>query len=627
MPEYDIRLPDGRTVTVRAPDPAAAQAGVRDWWSKQQQAAPGYGSGNVASEAREMAGDAIRGPVILSTPPYPAGDGKTSPATPEQEREWRASGWIPASEDANTADVAAKVGQGFFANWGDEIAATAGALPNIISGGMVGRDRQTILRELRDRERALEEQHPGLATAAELAGAVGSGALTGGIGAGRAAPTIGRTALRSAAIAAPMGAADALGRMEGESDLATKLGTAAAGAGIAGLTGGAVGAAGQTLGRVIAPMASDLAQRLTARGVELTPAEVLGVPMLSRMEDKAAAVVPWIGGQIRDRAAEGVESLNRAAYREVLAPMMGRRVADRVMAGADTGHEAITRLTQVFNRQYRRVVPRLSARPDAALGQEIGRIMQDLPPEAQDRFARGVDKYVNNLVDGNGRITGERLQGAMESLRERAKEYGASLGDPSHRELGRAFGDLRTALLDSAERHSSPRAVASFRRVQAAYRRFRPVRQAAAAVTSPEGRFTPAQLHSAVRAADESAGKGATARGEAVLQDLSSPARAVMTPKAAGSPTAERMMFAGAGGLGGAAGTGAVSPAVLGLLALGIPPALLYSRRGARAFQRFATNPARGPVRAAISNATVRASPGIGMLTERMVEQDAEQRQ
>ena len=62
----------------------------------------------------------------------------------------------------------------------------------------------------------------------------------------------------------------------------------------------------------------------------------------------------------------------------------------------------------------------------------------------------------------------------------------------------------------------------------------------------------------------------------------------------------------------------------LSLLAMGIPPALLYSRRGARAFQRFATNPARGPVRAAISNATVRASPGIGMLTERMVGQDAE---
>ena len=616
MPEYDIRLPDGRTVTVRAPSPEAAQSGVRDWWSQQQRAEPGYASGNVASEAR--------GPVPPPASPYPTGDGKTRPRDAEQEREWRASGWLPAGEDANTADVAAKVGQGFFANWGDEIAATAGALPNIITGGRIGRDRQTILQELRDRERALEEQHPGLATAAELAGAVGSGALTGGIGAGRAAPTIGRTALRSAAIAAPIGAADALGRMEGESDIATKLGTAAAGAGIAGLTGGTVGALGQTLGRVIAPMASDLAQRLTARGVELTPAEVLGVPALSRLEDKAAAVVPFIGGQIRDRAAEGVTSLNRAAYREVLAPMMGRRAADRVM-GDRVGHEAITRLTDVFNRRYRSVVRRMSAAPDARLGQEIGRIMQDLPSDAQARFAEGVDRYVNNLVDGNGRIAGERLQGTMESLRTKAQEYGASLGDPSHRDLGRAFGDLRTALLDSAERHSAPRAVQSFRRVQAAYRRFRPVRQAAAAVTSPEGRFTPAQLHSAVRAADESAGKGATARGDAVLQDLSSPARAVMTPKAAGSPTAERLAFAGAGGLGGAAGAGAVEPVTaLSLLAMGIPPALLYSRRGARAFQRFATNPARGPVRAAISNATVRASPGIGMLTERMVGQDAE---
>lgn len=587
MPEYDIRLPDGRTVTVRAADPEAAQAGVRDWWAKQQPA-PEASAAQTEAEAMPSAMDAMQ-----------------------------------MAPDANVADVAAKVGQGFFLNWGDEIAATAGALPNIVSGGRWGRDRATILAELRERERKLEAEHPGLAAGAEVAGVLGSSLIGGGALAGRAAPTIAGTMGRAAATAAPRGAVDALGKMEGESTTGEKLTRAASGAGIAGLTAGAVGGLGQVAGRVIAPIASEAARHLTARGVHLTPAEVLGVPALTRMEDAAASTMPVIGSMIRQRAAEGVDSLNRAAYRDVLAPIYGPR-AERAMRGAETGHDAINRLNRIFSHRYRRVVPRMSAATDDPLHREITQIMGDLPRDAQGRFAEAVDRYVNNLVDqGTGRIPGDRLQGALEGLRERAKAYSTSISDPTHKDIGSALTRVRESLLASAERHSPPDAVAAYRRVQDAYRRFRPVRDAASRVSSNDGTFSPAILHNAVRAADSSTGKGAAARGEAALQGLSGPARATMTPKAAGSPTAERLAWAGLGGALTGVGTGAVDPYTAGgMLLLGLPPAVLYSRRGSRAFQRYATNPRRGPVRAAISNATIRSAPGIGMLAEREIDAD-----
>lgn len=62
------------------------------------------------------------------------------------------------------------------------------------------------------------------------------------------------------------------------------------------------------------------------------------------------------------------------------------------------------------------------------------------------------------------------------------------------------------------------------------------------------GIFTPAQLQSAVRAADKSAGKGASATGNALMQDFSQDAMSVLGKGYPDSGTAGRLGTAGAVG-------------------------------------------------------------------------------
>lgn len=606
MPIYTIELPDGRKLQTEAPSEAEAVKGAEQWWAAQSAGPviPPNPGDTPAAGARAAAG--------LQSHGLPDG--------PEQEAEWRAMGWLPPEENPNAADTAQKFAQGFFANYADELAATAGAIPHWITGGRHGRSRAEILREVRARERDFEEQHPGLAAAAEIAGGV-----TGAVGAGGtavraagAAPGLLRTMGAGFASAAPLGAADRTGRIEGPADAATYLSEGAQGAAISGGLGAATAGLGNVLGRVLNPVASRAAAALTRQGVQLTPGEVVGGGM-ARYED-AAAALPFIGNMVRDRADEGIRSLNREAYRQVLAPI-GPRAAG-YMRGVEPGAPSIDRLTRVFNRRYGRIIPRMFAENDAQLGREIAYVSRSLPPAARQEFDDMVTHYVDNAVDpSSGRILGEQLQGSLEGLRETAKGYRTSTANPHHRQLERAMSNLRESLLQSAERHSAPGNVTEFRNLQRAYRRFRPVRQAAAGVAAtadnPTGGsiFNAAQLHNAVRAADESVGKGATARGKAVLQELSGPARAVMRPKAAGSPTAERLALMGV--ISGAGGMAAYhDPQFLGVGA--VPAALLaalYSPRGSRAFQRYASGP-RQAAREAVTRRAIAASALLGELAE-----------
>lgn len=600
MPEYSIGLPDGRTMKVEATSEREALDGVQQWWTQQQAPAPSNNPGDTpAAGARAAAG--------LQSYGLPDG--------PEQDAEWRAMGWLPPEEDANAADFAQKVGQGFFSNFGDEIAAAAGSLPNLLTGGRYGRTREEILREVRARERNFDEEYPGLATAAEVAGGLGSAIAGGGLAAraAGAAPGFLRSVGSGVAASAPLGAADAAGRIEGPADGGTYVSEAGKGALISGALGGVTAGLGNLVGRAINPIATREAMALDRQGVDLTPGELLG-QNAQRYED-ALAAMPFLGNMVRNRAQEGVQSLNRRAYEQVLAPL-GPRAGQRYMRGAEPGHGAIDRMTQIFNRQYGRVVPRLTAEIDTQLAGEINAIRQRIPEQAREDFQGLVDRYIIEQSDAaTNRIPGTSLQGSLEGLREMTKRFQRSTANPYHQDVSTAARDLRESLTRAAERHSAPADVNAFRRVQSAYRRFRPVRDAAGRVAAEGGVFTPAMLHSAVRAADDTVGHGAAARGTATLQGLSSPARAVMKPKAGGSPTAERMAIMSA-----LTGGGAIAayqdPKLLGVGAA--PAALiaaLYSRPGRRAFQRYATG-ARRSARDAVIRRAIQASALPGEVSE-----------
>jgi hypothetical protein len=549
------------------------------------------------------------GPPAASTPPRVDAAGAAAAAAEDEEgsRQTRA----PLDNWEYGAGLAEKVGQGFFANYGDELAAAMGSLANTVTGGRYGKTRQEILDDIRAREADFEERHPIAAKAGEFGGAIGAGVST-GVGAlnlFRATPTMMRAAGIGGLSAAPLGALDATGRIEGPASAGDYAGAAGEGAAVAGGIGALTGAAGNVIGRTVGPWASRQAQELYRRGVRLTPGEVIG-PRATRFEGNMAAM-PIIGDMIRSRAEEGVESLNRAAYREALEPVGRRYQTMLARSGARTGHEAVDEMSDILEHRYSTVVPRMTAAVDQDLGNEATRIAHRLPESVRPEFVDAVRRHVDSVVDpATNTIPGRDLQQSLRSLREGARRLRSSTAHPWHPDLGDALDDLRGALEGSAKRHSNPADVREFKKINNAYSRFVRVRDAASRVTSEEGVFSPANLHGAVRAADRSAGKGQMARGAAVMQDLSGPARSVMKPKGGGSPTTERLALVGA----------LTNPTLaLKTLAAGIPAAALYSRPGSRAFQHLASaSPqTRAVIRRAVERATTVAAPALGYEAER----------
>lgn len=515
--------------------------------------------------------------------------------------------------------LAQKGAQGATFKWADEAAAGLGAIGGKLPGGH-GKSRQQILDDIRAKEDVFTEQNPKAAMGAEIAGALGSGTAGGAALASRLPMVlprlggIGRTALGTGAAAVPGGALTGMGAIEGEASAGDYAAEAGKGAGIAGLVGGALGGAGATAARVVGPWATRAAQQLSDRGVRLTPGEVIG-GRAARVEDGIASM-PLIGDMVRRRAEEGVDSLNRVAYDDTLAPLGARYQGMFGRQGTRTGNESVDEIADILEHRYATVVPRMSAAIDQPLEAEARAIANRMPTSVRHEFVDAVERYVDSVLDpATGVIPGAGLQQSLRSLREASRRFTNSTAHPWHADLGQGLADLRTALEGSMARHSAPADVTRFNNINASYARYARIRDAASRVTSDEGVFSPANLHGAVRAGDRSAGKGRTAQGRALMQDLSGPARSVMKPKGAGSPSAERLGLIGA----------ITQPALAAkTLAYGLPVAALYTRLGSRAFQRAATfSPhTREAIRRAMQRGAEMSAPGVGVGAENMAEMD-----
>lgn len=505
--------------------------------------------------------------------------------------------------------IAQKAAQGITANWGEELAATAGAVGAQLPWIGSGKSREEILREIRGDEKRFAEQNPKTALGSEIAGAVAGGVNAGNAAARAApwlfarAPGVLRTALGVGAASAPGGAIDAAGRMEGDhtaGEYATEMGQGAA---ISGGLGAVTGGAGRAIGNVVGPWISPLARRLHELGVRLTPGEMLG-GYAKRIEDSAASI-PFAGAMVRNRQAEGIESFNRAAYNEALAPL-GRRYQQMFQRGeSEVGHESVEDMTALLGRRYDAVVPRLRANFDQPLADDIRDLADNMPVSARPLLQDAVRRYLRPVIDtATGDIEGRGIQTAIQGLRNEGQRLLRSQADPYHFEAGQALLALRDRLLDAARRHSAPRDVTAFRNIDDAYSRFAIVRDAASKVGADMGEFTPAQLHNASRTADRSAGKGATARGNARMQHLSGPAKSVMSRRVGDSGTPERAALITA-----ILAPSAAMKTVLPIAGL----AGLYTRAGNRAFQ--AAGNAGYDTRLALRRAINAASHPIGVAT------------
>ncbi len=377
------------------------------------------------------------------------------------------------------------------------------------------------------------------------AGQIGGGMLTGGAlmkGAGmipsfaRANPYIQGAAIGGAAGALTPTETGVSG-MEALQELPQKIGV--------GALGGAGGTAiGRGVANVVAPKLSEAAQKLIGEGVNLTPGQMMG-GALRKIEDKLTSV-PLLGELIDYSRTKGIEEFNKAAYKRALEPIGGK-------LPSETGRAGVEAVRSQLSDAYNTLLPKMTFVPDQPLFDgltNLPKTVVGLPKAEGKMVADNVKNIIQKYTPENGLISGNAFKAIEEDIGKLASAYKGARGTDAF--IGDAYknalGQVRAGLA-----RSNPDYADELNKINTAFANYARIRKAGSMANTQE-LITPSQMAAAVKASDESAGKGATATGKALMQDLSDAGVEILPSKIPDSGTAGRSALVsallGAGGAG-----------------------------------------------------------------------------
>jgi len=286
------------------------------------------------------------------------------------------------------------------------------------------------------------------------------------------------------------------------------------------------------------PAAANTAQaRLQAEGIQLTPGQIMG-GMARGLEDKATSI-PFVGDSIRGAKVRAGEGFNRALANRVLAPLN-----ETLPRNIQPGREMIAHLQERISQAYDDVLSRVTVQRDPQLDADIQGVLQRaaiLTDQEQAQLTRAIDQVVLRRL--NGQISGDDFKVLDSDIGKLASDYSSSTA-AGERQLGEAFGEIKTALRDLVTR-TNPQEATALGQVDQGFANLTLLERAAA--KSTDGTITPAQARVAMRQGDRSVRKRASAAGRARMQGLIDDASAVLPSTVPDSGTAGRIAAMGTG--------------------------------------------------------------------------------
>jgi hypothetical protein len=345
----------------------------------------------------------------------------------------------------------------------------------------------------------------------------------------------------------------------------------------AGAVGGAIApAVAGTTARTISPNVSPNVKLLMNEGVTPTPGQIAG-GWFGDLEEKFGSI-PGVGDAIKSARRRATDDMNRAAINRSLS-----NVGEKLDPNTPLGRDAISEMHDKVSSAYDKLLPNLTWQADPTFVGNVSNIASGahLLPEQEKQFASIVRDQMSK-VSSNGTMPGDTYKEVESKLKAAASNY-SNTSDPDKRNLGKALQQVQVEMR-SALKRSNPQYAPELDKVDAAYADALRVQGAAGGQGAAEGVFSGPQLSASVRQMDPSLRKGAFARGEARMQDLSDAAKSVLGNKVPDSGTAGRSLMAlaalGAAGGGGASHIIPHSSMVLPAAAAGVAGMGAYTRPG-----------------------------------------------
>jgi hypothetical protein len=345
---------------------------------------------------------------------------------------------------------------------------------------------------------------------------------------GQAIPAVAAPGAGSLAGSVASGAA--LGAAQPTTEDESVLNNAALGA-----VGGAVGyGVGKAASRIVSPNAATNpeVQLLKDEGVTPTIGQTLG-GAANKVEEKLQSL-PIMGDAIAAARGRSLQEFNNAAINRATAPI-GVEVKG-------VGQQAVKEAGDALSNAYNDV---LSQIPHVTFDEQfandvvqLNQMAKSLVPPMQKKFNDTLDQIVLDRMSPQGSMLGDTFKSVDSELGLLASKYSKSQV-ASESELGDAILQLQNLLKQQMVR-SNPQIAEKINAIDEGWANLVRVEGAARAAKNNNGIFTPAQLNSAVQAADDSVRKRAVARGTALMQDLGTAGQDVLGSKVPDSGTAGR---------------------------------------------------------------------------------------
>lgn len=515
---------------------------------------------------------------------------------------------VPKAEDTRPGmgETAARSAvQGLTFGLADESYGLMQGIGSMVRGEGFSKGYDEGVKGFRERDKAGRERNPITATAAEIAGGMGTG-----LGLARGGATLMRQGMTlpqavGAGVVEGAGYGALFGAGNAEGGPMERLQGAKEGAVTGAVVGGAVPVVARGIGAVtsraitpmqIPPERQAMIETLTREGVPLSAGQRTGSRPLQYAESIFGDAT-LAGGAAQRMAADQGEAFTNAAMTRVGGA--GRATPENIQANFDR-----------IGQQFRDLSSRNALQADQQLGRDLGATLREydrvLPTEQRQIVGNLAADIVERFRAGNGVLPGAEYQTARSRLSRMANN--ARQSDP---EFATAVRGLRDALDSGMLRSITPEDAAAWQTARREYGNIKDLSKAAAGAGAgtAEGLISPQALRSSVASGNN---REAYARGQGDFAELARAGNAVMTPLP-NSGTAQRGMLAGQAGTGGAA-MYAGDPLMAAVVALG--PSAFGRALWSGPVQRYLSNQAVTPQVRALIESRVRAALQGGAQTQ-----------
>ncbi|WNJ88461.1 hypothetical protein [Bosea sp. 685] len=509
----------------------------------------------------------------------------------------------------STADTAARFAvKGLTFGLSDESYGLTQGIKGLFTGDGFVKGYDQGVQEYRARDKAAKEANPITATAAEIAGGMGTG-----LGAAKAGLTLMKAGMTlpeliGAGIVEGGGYGAIHGAGNAEGGAPERLQGASEGARSGALVGGGVPVAargvGATINTMLTPMATPPGRQaavdsLTREGVPLTAGQRSGSKALQYGESFFGDA-PLAGGRAtRAMEAQG-EAFTDAAMRK--AGASGRATPENIQASVDR-----------IGKEFTDLSARNTMQADRQLGSDLGNVLTRydrlLEPQQKQILGTIATDLVDRIKAGNGTLPGAEYQATRSWLSTASQNEG-------NKHLAGALKGMRDALDNSMIRSLSPEDAAAWQSARRQHGNIKDIADAAAGngENAAAGLITPQALR---QAAATGKNREAYARGQGDFVELTRAGNQVMAPLP-NAGIAQRGLSLGQAGalLGGStgmtdllwAGIAALGPAAAGRIIMS-PMAQAYF--GNKAMSPSARAAIEGQLRAMIEGGAQTQSPRL----------------